>query len=189
MHFFLRIFSALCALGFCVGFHIPSSFPTRKQNFAVSSQLSRSTHVVFQSESAAEDSVVSEDEDFDFGFDMVEEDARVVTLSANALKHLAELKEKQGKADAQLHLRMGVKSGGCSGMSYVMDFMEAEDVADDDHIELWEEQGLKCAIDPKSLLYLYGLELDYSDELIGGGFEFRNPNAEQTCGCGKSFGV
>mmetsp|Transcript_3520 Transcript_3520/g.6031 ORF Transcript_3520/g.6031 Transcript_3520/m.6031 type:complete len:190 (-) Transcript_3520:114-683(-) len=189
MHFFLRIFSVLCALGFCVGFHIPSSLPTRQQNFAVSSQLSRSTHVVFQSESAAEDSVVSEDEDFDFGFDMVEEDARVVTLSANALKHLAELKEKQGKADAQLHLRMGVKSGGCSGMSYVMDFMEAEDVADDDHIELWEEQGLKCAIDPKSLLYLYGLELDYSDELIGGGFEFRNPNAEQTCGCGKSFGV
>eukprot|EP00640_Fibrocapsa_japonica_P006473 CAMPEP_0113943540 /NCGR_PEP_ID=MMETSP1339-20121228/25850_1 /TAXON_ID=94617 /ORGANISM="Fibrocapsa japonica" /LENGTH=182 /DNA_ID=CAMNT_0000948441 /DNA_START=82 /DNA_END=630 /DNA_ORIENTATION=+ /assembly_acc=CAM_ASM_000762 len=116
-----------------------------------------------------------------------DDDGRVVSLSDNALVHLKELQEKQGTD--QLYLRMGVKSGGCSGMSYVMDFMEQDEVAEDDHIETWEEYGIQCAIDPKSLLYLYGLQLDYSDELIGGGFEFKNPNAESTCGCGKSFGV
>lgn len=52
-----------------------------------------------------------------------------------------------------------------------------------------EYEGFKCVIDPKSVLYLYGLELDFSDALIGGGFQFQNPNAESSCGCGKSFGV
>lgn len=82
---------------------------------------------------------------------------------------------------------MGVKSGGCSGMSYVMDIIEPSSVNEDDLIETFD--GIKCVVDPKSLLYLYGLKLDYSDELIGGGFKFTNPNAESSCGCGKSFGV
>jgi len=82
---------------------------------------------------------------------------------------------------------MGVRAGGCSGMSYVMDFISVNDVTGDDHIE--EYDGIKCVVDPKSLMFLYGLQLDYSDELIGGGFKFQNPNAESSCGCGKSFGV
>ena len=56
-------------------------------------------------------------------------------------------------------------------------------------MEDWVEEGVRCVIDPKSLLYLFGLQLDYSTELIGGGFNFQNPNAETTCGCGKSFNV
>jgi Fe-S cluster assembly iron-binding protein IscA len=87
----------------------------------------------------------------------------VIKITPKAMKHISELKAKMN--DGKNCLRMGVKAGGCSGMSYVM------------------------VVDPKSLLYLYGLQLDYSDELIGGGFKFSNPNAETSCGCGKSFGV
>lgn len=87
----------------------------------------------------------------------------------------------------QLVLRMGVKSGGCSGMSYFMDFESQENVTSDDNV--MDMDGIKLVCDPKSLLYLFGMQLDYSDALIGGGFQFQNPNAESTCGCGKSFGV
>lgn len=72
-------------------------------------------------------------------------------------------------------------------MSYVMDFVDENSITEDDHIEIFG--NIKAVIDPKSLLFLYGLQLDYSDELIGGGFKFENPNAETSCGCGKSFGV
>eukprot|EP00638_Chattonella_subsalsa_P006801 CAMPEP_0117756854 /NCGR_PEP_ID=MMETSP0947-20121206/14351_1 /TAXON_ID=44440 /ORGANISM="Chattonella subsalsa, Strain CCMP2191" /LENGTH=196 /DNA_ID=CAMNT_0005576571 /DNA_START=60 /DNA_END=650 /DNA_ORIENTATION=- len=167
------------------------SKPEIVQKLQISSKL-YGTETSFQNKFSHKITLFSSEvEEDEFGFDeMVDEDARVVTLSENALKHLAELKTKQGKAEEEnLMMRMGVKSGGCSGMSYVLDFMEESEITEEDHIEEWEEHKLKCAIDPKSLLYLYGLQLDYSDELIGGGFEFRNPNAEQTCGCGKSFGV
>mmetsp|Transcript_2756 Transcript_2756/g.4257 ORF Transcript_2756/g.4257 Transcript_2756/m.4257 type:complete len:150 (-) Transcript_2756:79-528(-) len=100
-----------------------------------------------------------------------------------AQSHMKTLK----KTDDALCLRMGVKSGGCSGMSYVMEIIKQEDITPEDHIE--EYEGIKCVVDPKALLFLYGLNLDYSDELIGGGFKFSNPNAEKSCGCGKSFGV
>ena len=73
-------------------------------------------------------------------------------------------------------------------MSYVMDLTKPDDVADDDTIVDFAE-NMRCVIDPKSLMFLYGMQLDYSDELIGGGFSFMNPNAEETCGCGKSFGI
>ena len=68
-----------------------------------------------------------------------------------------------------------------------MDFIKDGEVQPDDHVEIYG--GIKCVVDPKSLLFLYGLQLDYSDELIGGGFKFQNPNAGTSCGCGKSFGV
>ncbi|GMH59273.1 hypothetical protein TL16_g02795, partial [Triparma laevis f. inornata] len=86
---------------------------------------------------------------------------------------------------------MGVRSGGCSGLSYVMDFTNDSTCSDDDVIDSFPEVDSKfrCVVDAKSLLYLYGMELDYSTELIGGGFQFFNPNAEESCGCGKSFGV
>lgn len=85
--------------------------------------------------------------------------------------------------------RVGVKQGGCSGMSYVMDFEEPGNLKDDDYVIEYEGGAFKMACDPKSLLYLFGMHLDYSDALIGGGFQFNNPNAADSCGCGKSFGV
>lgn len=97
---------------------------------------------------------------------------KVIIITAKAMAHISDLKTKQGLDT----LRMGVRSGGCSGMSYVMDFIVEDQITEDDHIELYDD--VKCVVDPKSLLYLYGLQLDYSDELIGGGFKFSNPNAE-----------
>lgn len=113
------------------------------------------------------------------------------------MARLVELKQKRDtdpKATAAdppppLILRMGVRNGGCSGLSYVMDFSTEDDKKDDDEVDTYEREGIQCVVDAKSLLYLYGLELDYSDDLIGGGFKFFNPNAEESCGCGSSFGV
>lgn len=73
-------------------------------------------------------------------------------------------------------------------MSYIMDIMKPDEVVAEGDTEVVFD-GVRCVIDPKSLLFLYGLKLDYSNELIGGGFSFNNPNAEESCGCGKSFGV
>ena len=87
-------------------------------------------------------------------------------------------------------LRVGVRSGRCSGMSYTMDFISAGDIRDDDEAYTYEPAdapSFQVVCDPKSLLYIYGMQLDFSTELIGGGFNFTNPNATQTCGCGSSF--
>jgi iron-sulfur cluster assembly protein len=108
-----------------------------------------------------------------------------IQMSEAALKHVLALKESQGAGE--LCLRVGVRQGGCSGMSYMMDFEDASNIREDD--EVYDYEGFKVVCDRKSLLYLYGLMLDYSDALIGGGFQFTNPNAAQTCGCGKSFGA
>jgi len=113
---------------------------------------------------------------------------KVISISSKAMGHLSMMKSKQAtEGQGALCLRMGVRAGGCSGMSYVMDFISEDAVTDEDHVE--EYDGIKCVVDPKSLMFLFGLQLDYSDELIGGGFKFTNPNAETSCGCGKSFGV
>jgi iron-sulfur cluster assembly protein len=108
-----------------------------------------------------------------------------IQLTDAALKHIKMLQQQQG--NQELCLRVGVRQGGCSGMSYMMDFEEPNQVRDND--EVFDYEGFKIVCDPKSLLYLYGLVLDYSNAMIGGGFQFTNPNAAQTCGCGKSFGV
>lgn len=105
-----------------------------------------------------------------------------IVLTEKALSHLNKLRASQG---TDLCLRVGVRQGGCSGMSYVMDFEEASNLRPDDSVIDYE--GFKMVCDPKSLLFLYGMQLDYSDALIGGGFAFSNPNASSTCGCGKSF--
>jgi len=107
-----------------------------------------------------------------------------IQLTQAALNHLLALRESQGK---DLYLRVGVRQGGCSGMSYMMDFEEPSNVGDKD--EVFDYDGFKIVCDPKSMLYLYGLVLDYSNAMIGGGFQFTNPNATQSCGCGNSFGV
>lgn len=112
------------------------------------------------------------------------------------MARLVELKQKRDTNPKEpvdpaspLVLRMGVRNGGCSGLSYVMDFSTESEIQDDDEVDKYDVEGIQCVVDAKSLLYLYGLELDYSDELIGGGFKFFNPNAEDSCGCGSSFGV
>ncbi len=105
-----------------------------------------------------------------------------IMMTEAALKHVLELREKHGK---DLCLRVGVKGGGCSGMSYTMDFEDPANIRPDDQV--FDYDGFKVVSDPKSMLYIYGLVLDYSNALIGGGFKFINPNATQTCGCGTSF--
>ena len=105
-----------------------------------------------------------------------------ILMSEAALKHLRALRDSQQN---DLCLRVGVKGGGCSGMSYSMDFEDPNNIRPDD--EVFDYEGFQVVSDPKSMLYLYGLMLDYSNALIGGGFQFTNPNATQTCGCGKSF--
>jgi iron-sulfur cluster assembly protein len=107
-----------------------------------------------------------------------------IQLTETALKHVLMLREQQG---TDLCLRVGVRQGGCSGMSYMMDFEDTSKIGE--HDEVFDYDGFKIVCDRKSLLYLYGLQLDYSNAMIGGGFQFTNPNANQTCGCGKSFGV
>lgn len=107
---------------------------------------------------------------------------RGIQMTDGALQHVLRLRETQGQ---DLCLRVGVRGGGCSGMSYTMDFEDPGNIRPED--EVYDYDGFKVVCDPKSLLYLYGLVLDYSNALIGGGFQFTNPNADQTCGCGKSF--
>jgi iron-sulfur cluster assembly protein len=110
----------------------------------------------------------------------------MITVSEKALQHVINLMMESNITPNSHHLRVGVKGGGCSGLSYVMDF--------DDKIEPTDETveidgGLKVVIDRKSVLYLYGTELDYSDGLNGKGFQWGNPNASRTCGCGESFAL
>lgn len=115
----------------------------------------------------------------------IQSSQRGIQLSEAALRQVKLLQEKQGGKD--LCLRVGVRQGGCSGMSYLMDFEDPSKISAND--DVFDYDGFKIVCDRKSLLYLYGLMLDYSDAMIGGGFQFTNPNASQTCGCGKSFGV
>lgn len=105
-----------------------------------------------------------------------------IQMTETALKQILMMREQQGK---DLCLRVGVRQGGCSGMSYTMDFQDPSQIAEKD--EVYDYDGFKVVCDPKSILYLYGLVLDYSNAMIGGGFQFTNPNATQTCGCGSSF--
>lgn len=108
--------------------------------------------------------------------------SRGIMMTDSAIAQVQALREKQGK---DLCLRVGVRQGGCSGMSYTMDFEDPSSIQPTD--EVFDYEGFRVVCDPKSMLYLYGLVLDYSDAMIGGGFQFTNPNANQTCGCGKSF--
>ena len=116
------------------------------------------------------------------------QDGTGILITTPALDQLARLCKDQGTGKC---LRVGVRSGGCSGMSYTMDFVSADDVQKDDEVYEYsvDNSSFKVICDPKSLLYIYGMQLDFSTDLIGGGFNFTNPNATQTCGCGSSFAV
>jgi iron-sulfur cluster assembly protein len=105
-----------------------------------------------------------------------------ITLSEAAAKEIKSIIKDQGLSEA-VALRVGVKGGGCSGFSYVLDLTEAQPEND----EVMECNGVKILTDRKSYLYLNGTEIDFKDEVMGRGFVFKNPNASHTCGCGSSF--
>ncbi|HRN56521.1 MAG TPA: iron-sulfur cluster assembly accessory protein [Agriterribacter sp.] len=108
----------------------------------------------------------------------------MITVSASAKDYLDRLMAEE-KREANTFVRVGVKGGGCSGLEYNLHF-DVERKAGD---ELYEDKGIKIVVDMKSLLYLYGTELDYSGGLNGKGLVFKNPNASRTCSCGESFAV
>lgn len=106
-----------------------------------------------------------------------------VILSALAAKEVHRIIEEQELDKDKVHLRVGVKGGGCSGFSYVLDLTESKKDSD----EVFEQHGIRILCDPKSLLYLAGVTVDFRDEIMGRGFVFNNPNATSSCGCGSSF--
>ena len=117
------------------------------------------------------------------------DDGKGILITNDAIEQISNLLKGQSDKKA---LRVGVRSGGCSGMSYTMDFIKTSEINPDDKVydySLKADQSFQVVCDPKSLLYIYGMQLDFSKELIGGGFNFVNPNASQTCGCGSSFAV
>ena len=117
------------------------------------------------------------------------DDGKGILITNDAIEQISNLLNGQSDKKA---LRVGVRSGGCSGMSYTMDFIGTNEINPDDKVydySLKADQSFQVVCDPKSLLYIYGMQLDFSKELIGGGFNFVNPNASQTCGCGSSFAV
>jgi len=105
----------------------------------------------------------------------------MIQVSDTAIKEITRIKEKQGSQEQ--YLRLGVESGGCSGLNYKMSFETK--VGEQD--KLFDFNGLKVVVDIRSMLYLMGMTLDYTGELLGGGFKFVNPNAKKSCGCGHSF--
>ena len=117
------------------------------------------------------------------------DDGKGILITNDAIEQISSLLKSQTDKKA---LRVGVRSGGCSGMSYTMDFIGGDEINSEDKVyaySLSSEQTFQVICDPKSLLYIYGMQLDFSKDLIGGGFNFVNPNASQTCGCGSSFAV
>jgi iron-sulfur cluster assembly protein len=109
---------------------------------------------------------------------------KMVTVTDKAKSKIENLIQDSG-LDASYFLRVSVQGGGCSGLSYNLDFDNEEKKGD----QFFEDQGVRMALDMKSFLYLAGTELDFSDGLNGKGFNFHNPNASRTCGCGESFSV
>jgi iron-sulfur cluster assembly protein len=105
----------------------------------------------------------------------------MVTLTESALKQIKQVQAMENKPSSAL--RVSVTGGGCSGMSYKLDFVEAGTERDKEFVQ----DGVKILVDPKSLLFIQGMELDYSGGLNGKGFTFNNPNAKKSCGCGNSF--
>jgi iron-sulfur cluster assembly protein len=108
-----------------------------------------------------------------------------IKVSDKARERINQLLIESNMDKSSHFLRVGVKGGGCSGLSYELDFDDS--IIEGDSIS--EDNGIKVVVDKKSLLYLFGTELNFSDGLNGKGFEFVNPNATRTCGCGESFSI
>lgn len=105
-----------------------------------------------------------------------------ISLTDSAATHVKNYLEKRGKG---VGVRVGIKTTGCSGMAYTIEF--ADQVEDEDQV--FEEKGVKVIINPKSMVYLSGTELDFTREGLNEGFKFTNPNEKDRCGCGESFSV
>ena len=108
---------------------------------------------------------------------------QVIKLSQNAAERIKEIMSKA--EDKTIGVRVGVKSGGCAGMSYIMEY--AKDIKPNE--EIVEDKGVKVLIDPKAVMYLLGTEMDYKKEDFASTFVFNNPNETERCGCGESFKV
>ena len=108
----------------------------------------------------------------------------MITVSENAKQHALALIKQENRPEGTF-IRVGVDGGGCSGLSYKLEFDDQLKEGD----QIFEDKGIKIAVDKKSFLYLVGTELDFIGRLNGKGFVFNNPNAARTCGCGESFGV
>ncbi|SDR70884.1 iron-sulfur cluster assembly protein [Formosa sp. Hel1_31_208] len=109
----------------------------------------------------------------------------MIKVSDTAKKKVIELMSDDGFNTTTDFVRVGVKSGGCSGLSYDLKFDKEQKVDD----KVFEDNGVKIIVDKKSFLYLIGTTLEYSGGLNGAGFVFNNPNANRTCGCGESFSL
>jgi len=109
----------------------------------------------------------------------------MIQVSEKARMKAIELMSEDGYDASKDYIRVGVKSGGCSGLSYDLSFDNEEKEND----KIFENNNIKIIVDKKSFLYLVGTELDYSGGLNGAGFVFKNPNANRTCGCGESFSL
>jgi iron-sulfur cluster assembly protein len=105
-----------------------------------------------------------------------------ITITAAAADHVQKFLDHRGKG---IGIRLGVRTSGCSGMAYQMEFVD--ELAEDDLV--FEDRGVKVVVDPKSLVYLDGTEVDFTKEGLNEGFKFNNPNVKSECGCGESFGV
>jgi iron-sulfur cluster assembly protein len=106
-----------------------------------------------------------------------------IELTELAAREIKTIVEQQELDAEKVRLRVGVKGGGCSGFSYLLDL--TENAGDND--EVFDQHGIKVVCDPKSYLYLNGTTIDFKDEVMGRGFVFNNPNATSSCGCGSSF--
>lgn len=115
---------------------------------------------------------------------------QVVVLTETAIQQVDKLLERDGKARDSYGLRLAIKGGGCSGLSYELKF---DEIKDKDLVQNFSakesENPISVFIDPKSSIYLKGMTVDFDDGLMGKGFVFKNPNASNTCGCGESFSV
>lgn len=105
-----------------------------------------------------------------------------ITLTDAAAERVRTFLEQRGKG---VGLRLGVRTSGCSGMAYVLEFVDEIDDTD----TVFEDHGVKVVVDPKSLLYIDGTELDFGKEGLNEGFKFNNPNVKDECGCGESFTI
>jgi len=107
---------------------------------------------------------------------------QIITLSEKAANRIKEILSKDQKSSG---VRIGVKSGGCAGMSYIMEYAKEKNPND----ELIEDKGVKVFVDPGAIMYLLGTEMDYKEEQFSSSFVFKNPNETERCGCGESFKV
>jgi len=105
-----------------------------------------------------------------------------ITLTEAAAERVSNFLDNRGKG---IGLRLGVRTSGCSGMAYVLEFIDEMDESD----QVFEDHGIKIIVDPKSMVYLDGTELDFKRDGLNEGFEFNNPNVKDSCGCGESFTV